>query len=122
MQDADTSGERMWVLKTTAHRGQGVSVTPQQQAMTAALASSTGEGAPIELVQEYKSQQYTVAGRRFYLRYPESQSWEIVHSRVPVIDVSHTSHPLLQHTCCNQACVGASNGPVAGRDHLANVF
>lgn len=59
------------MLKTNAHRGQGVSVVPQQQAITAALASSTGEDAAAELVQEYKSAQYMVAGRRFYLRYPQ---------------------------------------------------
>ena len=67
MQDPD-SAERMWVLKTTAHRGQGVSVLPQQQAITAVLASSAEEDATAEMVQEYKSEQYTVAGRRFYLR------------------------------------------------------
>ena len=67
MQDPD-SAERMWVLKTTAHRGQGVFVLPQQQAITAVLASSAEEDATAEMVQEYKSEQYTVAGRRFYLR------------------------------------------------------
>lgn len=67
MQDTDNAG-RMWVLKTTAHRGQGVSVLPQQQAIRAVLTSSAGEDAMTEMVQEYKSEQYTVAGRRFYLR------------------------------------------------------
>lgn len=68
MQDGGGTQERMWVLKTTAHRGQGVAVVPQQQAITAALTSSSGEDASPEFVQEYKSEQYMVAGRRFYLR------------------------------------------------------
>ena len=68
VQDGGNTMEQMWVLKTTAHRGQGVSVVPQQQAVRAALTSSTGEDAATEMVQEYKGEQYMVAGRRFYLR------------------------------------------------------
>ena len=67
-EDGNGDGERLWVLKTTAHRGQGVSVMPQQQAIKAALTSSTEEDALAELVQEYKAEQYVVAGRKFYLR------------------------------------------------------
>ena len=59
---------RLWVLKSNAHRGQGVSVLPQQQAIRAALRSGFQEDASAELVQEYKAEQYTVAGRKFYLR------------------------------------------------------
>ncbi len=68
MQGGDSAKETRWVLKTTAHRGQGVSVVPQQQAVRAALTGSTGEDAATEMVQEYKAEQYMVAGRRFYLR------------------------------------------------------
>jgi len=67
-EDGDGDEERLWVLKTTAHRGQGVSVMPQQQAIKAALTSSTGEDASAELVQQYKAEQYVVARRKFYLR------------------------------------------------------
>ena len=58
----DRDEERLWVLKTTAHRGQGVSVVPQQQAITAALTGSAGEDVSAVLLQEYKSAQYMVAG------------------------------------------------------------
>ena len=68
MQDGDNAEEARWVLKTTAHRGQGVSVLAERQAVRAALTGSTGEDAATEMVQEYKREQYMVAGRRFYLR------------------------------------------------------
>lgn len=67
MQEAGDA-DRLWVLKTTAHRGQGVSVMPQLQAIKAALTSTTREDTSAELLQEYKAEQYTVAGRKFYFR------------------------------------------------------
>ena len=76
-EDGNGDEERLWVLKTTAHRGQGVSVMPQQQAIKAALqTSSTEEDALAELVQEYKAEQYVVAGRKFYLRCSNPSSLE----------------------------------------------
>ena len=68
MQDAEAGEERLWVLKSTAHRGQGVAVLPEREAIRAALSSRTAGDAPAELVQEYKAEQYMVAGRKFYLR------------------------------------------------------
>ena len=67
LQEMEDNG-RLWVLKSNAHRGQGVNVLPQHQAIKAALHSGLREDEPAELVQEYKAKQYTVAGRKFYLR------------------------------------------------------
>lgn len=67
MQEKKNNG-RLWVLKSNAHRGQGVNVLPQHQAIKAALHSGFQEDEPAELVQEYKAEQYTIAGRKFYLR------------------------------------------------------
>lgn len=67
LQEKENEG-RLWVLKSNAHRGQGVNVLPQQQAIEFVLRSGFQEDVPAELVQLYKAEQYTVAGRKFYLR------------------------------------------------------
>lgn len=58
--------ERLWVLKEDAHRGEGVLVVPEAEALARAGAARL-DGA-LEMVQAYLGEQYTVAGRRFYLR------------------------------------------------------
>jgi hypothetical protein len=61
--------ERLWVLKENTHRGQGVLVVPEAEAVARAGAAQAGDGGEgPEMVQAYLGEQYTVAGRRFYLR------------------------------------------------------
>ena len=61
--------ERLWVLKEDAHRGQGVAVVPEVEALTRAGTAMLDRGqGGLEMVQTYLGEQYTVAGRRFYVR------------------------------------------------------
>ena len=61
--------DRLWVLKENTHRGQGVLVVPEVEAIAIAGGARPGgsEQGP-EMVQAYLGEQLTIAGRRFYLR------------------------------------------------------
>lgn len=54
----------MWVLKKEVHRGKGVHVIPLQRAIQDAKKREEG----YDLVQKYMSNQFTVLGRKFYVR------------------------------------------------------
>lgn len=56
------------MLKENSHRGQGVLVLPEREAMARAGSSNPDGSTAHEMVQAYIGDQYTVANRRFYLR------------------------------------------------------
>jgi hypothetical protein len=59
----------MWVLKENAHRGQGVVVLPEKEAVMQAISERGRDGRLLyEMSQAYIAEQLTVAGRKFYLR------------------------------------------------------
>ncbi len=63
-------GDKLWVLKENAHRGQGVVVLPEKEATVRAVSDRGKDGMLLyEMAQAYISKQLTVAGRKFYLRY-----------------------------------------------------
>ncbi|BDA46895.1 probable tubulin polyglutamylase ttll6 [Coccomyxa sp. Obi] len=73
-------GEKLWVLKENAHRGQGVIVLPEKEAMARAISVRGRDGTLLyEMAQAYISKQLTVAGRKFYLRV-----WVVVSKAEPV--------------------------------------
>ncbi len=58
------------MLKENSHRGQGVLVLPEAEAAARAGASNPDGSPAHEMLQAYVGDQYTVAKRRFYLRWP----------------------------------------------------
>ncbi len=67
--------DRLWVLKENAHRGQGVVVLPEKEAVMRAISERGRDGGVLyEMSQAYIGNQLTVAGRKFYLRWA-SASW-----------------------------------------------
>lgn len=66
MQAAEDRGE-MWVLKKEVHRGKGVFVLPLSKAIAEGKVRNLDSN--YDLAQAYIANQFTVLGRKFYVRY-----------------------------------------------------
>lgn len=96
------------MLKEDAHRGQGVAVVPEAEALAkAGSARLDGGQGGLEMVQAYLGNQYTVAGRRFYLRCLLWRSQLVLGACLPA-DPGRMLHAMLKQApdaACAVACM-----------------